>query len=126
MTFPQSWTQTFQLRPKPKQRPRLGKNGRVFTPSTTKEFEEQVRDQYAGPSFDGPVAVAIVFNTDSFDIAITAMDESQRPKHVRADLDNLQKAVLDGLQGDGGAFADDRNVHALSASLAERAAETAA
>ena len=125
MTVATTHRQTFPFRPKPKQRPRLGKGRRVFTPDETLEFEDLIRTNYDGPVFEGPVSVDVVFDTDCFVVTITEMPESVRPKHVRGDVDNLQKAVLDGLQDkkkkgvvlEVGAFPDDRQVHALSAAM---------
>ena len=87
--------------PVPKGRPRMG-NGHVYTPSRTREFEEAIgwawRETGAAP-FEGDVVVTV---------------DIYEPSRA-ADLDNYVKACLDGLNGL--AFADDRQVTSLAASV---------
>jgi len=97
----------------PKARPRKGKHG-FYTPKTTQQFENFIK-MIASRHFKQPVAEA-----EPIDIAITF--KLPRPKRLtwktkpmpeipcasRPDLDNLEKSVLDGLQGI--AFIDDRQV----------------
>lgn len=81
-------------KPVPKARPRLGVNGKMYTPRETKEFEELVgwctRSVVKKPT-EKPVRV----NIDVY-------------SRTRADIDNIAKAILDGLSGI--AFLDDRQV----------------
>jgi len=88
----------------PKARPRKGKHG-FYTPKTTQQFENFIK---------------MIASQHFIDIAITF--KLPRPKRItwktkpmpeipcasRPDLDNLEKSVLDGLQGI--AFIDDRQV----------------
>jgi Holliday junction resolvase RusA-like endonuclease len=93
--------------PRPKERPRLGKGGHVYTPARTAHFEESVR-VYAmqavarfGWRFDAGARYALtlrVFQSDG----------------RRIDLDNVAKAISDALNGL--AFADDSQVDRLVAS----------
>jgi len=69
--------------PIPKARARVV-NGHAYTPQTTVEWEAQVRRNYIGPRFDGPVSIEMHF---------------WRRNKRRADLDNLEKAVMDSLNG---------------------------
>jgi Holliday junction resolvase RusA-like endonuclease len=109
-------------RPVPKARPRLGAGGRVFTPTTTTAAERAVASAAwrAWPNdaafSDRPVEIDATF--------IYAVPASW-PKHRRlaavagdvpmvagADIDNLLKTVLDGLNG--GPITDDSRVIAVS------------
>ncbi len=86
-------------RPVPKGRPRF-KNGHAYTPKKTREYEDLVayHSLHKQGSFpEGPVRVTLSFHTKS-----------------KADLDNLIKSVLDGVQL-AGVFKDDRQVRAINA-----------
>lgn len=93
---------TIPGRPVPKQRPRMGRNGHVYTPKNCREYEEKVavvasslfRKPYAGP-----VALEVHFFLAS------------RP----GDLDNYVKAVSDGLNCI--AYQDDRQVVEIKAKI---------
>ena len=109
-----AFTVTVEGRPKPKGRPRLGRGGRVFTPKATIEFENHIRDCYlhaSGPLYEDPVHVDIVYTRAETEITITPMGEHKTA--LVADVDNLIKATLDGLQG--AAFMNDRIVHSVTA-----------
>lgn len=83
-----------QARPVPKARPRLGVNGRLYTPRETKEFEELV-GWYTRSVVRNPTEKPVRVHIDIF-------------SKTRADIDNIAKAILDGLNGV--AFLDDRQV----------------
>lgn len=91
----------------PKGRPRIA-NGHTYTPARTKDFEEQVGWAYkmainngeAEEFFDGERLIC--------DIIFSFISTS-----TRADIDNLVKSVLDGLNGV--AYDDDRQVDILIA-----------
>lgn len=104
-------------KPQPKQRPRLARNGAIYTPAATQAYERLVarHAKLAGAKpVSGPVHVEI---TSMFAIPKSwskkrkAAAEGQ-PHISRPDLDNLVKSVLDGLNGV--AFADDALVHSVS------------
>lgn len=90
--------------PVAKGRPRFG-NGRTFTPQATREAEEVVREQigtkYRGKPFDGALRVQMTF----FMPIPKSLSEKKRkslvgePHIKRPDVDNLQKLVLDSLNG---------------------------
>lgn len=82
-------------RPVPKERPRVGRAGNVYTPRATKEYEEAVawavrasRQRVEG---DCEVFITVRCETRGFDI------------------DNVLKGLLDGMEK-GGAFSNDRQV----------------
>jgi Holliday junction resolvase RusA-like endonuclease len=117
MTDPMTHTFTVSGRPKSKDRPRLGRRRKVFTPEATINAEEAIARAYLesdGPIFDGPVHVDVAYTFKGQTITITeAPDE---PLTLwQSDIDNLLKTTLDGLQRSGGAFADDKQVRRISA-----------
>ena len=77
----------FSGNPIPKARPRFG-FGRVYTEESTSEWEEtvgwQCKDQFKHRPLLGPLSIDFIFYRDNL---------------RRVDLENLEKAMLDGLQG---------------------------
>ena len=90
--------------PIPKARPRVIEGGSTFTPKATKEWERAV----------GWSALASGVHVIPGNLAVTL--NFRRKGKRRADLDNLCKAVLDGLNGV--AYEDDYQVVSLSATVA--------
>lgn len=87
-------------RPVPKERPRLGRGGNIYTPKKTKEYEQLVgwrAKQAIKKPINGDVAVNIVVYVKN---------------NVYPDLDNIGKSILDGLQGI--AYRNDRQVSIFS------------
>lgn len=99
-------------KPQVKQRPRMTRRGRVFTPEKTLLAEQAVAAQYKGPLFEGPVAVEMRFGIDYIGIHIADLDY-QPIKGLRGDLDNYVKMVADGLNGI--AWNDDRQIKSVYA-----------
>ena len=102
-------------RPQSKQRPRLGKGGRVYTPTRTLRYEHSVAAAFLvatrgrrRAAYTGPVELRIrcVFAT----------------MH-RRDLDNVVKAICDGLNGV--AYADDCQVTSIRAEREQGSEERA-
>lgn len=93
-------TFTVPGRPVLKQRPRVGKNGKIYTPKKSRDYEEQVawaaRPVFKEP-YLGPVGLQIQVYLS-------------RPG---GDLDNYVKTIQDGLNGI--AWRDDRQVKMLFA-----------
>ena len=105
-------------RPTPKQRPRLGKGGKVYTPNSTKVFEEICRLSYGNRYyFDKEyISIKIVFKfkvpkSYSKTKYSEAIEGKIRPS--TNDIDNLLKSVLDGLNGK--AWKDDRYIYSIEA-----------
>jgi Holliday junction resolvase RusA-like endonuclease len=105
---------TFVIPGKPfaKQRPRFG-NGRTYTPKATISFEQTVRtcaSQVITEPLEGPVKVEILATFEpakSWSKKKTA--EHLNKSHMqRPDLDNIEKAICDGLNRT--AFADDGQI----------------
>ncbi len=95
-------TFTVPGRPVPKQRPRLGRNGNVYTPRNCRDYEKAVgwtaKRLFKSP-LEGPVElqVRLYFNSRG------------------GDLDNYIKAICDGLNGV--AWLDDSQVERIKASM---------
>ncbi len=95
----------------PKQRPRKGKGGRMFTPPETREFERLVKEW----GYDcGMTPVRYPIRA-----TLTVYDETSEPDLVshsvlgmvyygKKDLDNIGKAVFDALNGV--AYKDDKQL----------------
>lgn len=100
--------------PKGKQRPRFNKmTGVTYTPSETKAYEKRVKYNYylqGGRKFDGAVKIEVW--------AFMQIPRSASKKHAeelkgapctkKPDVDNVLKAVMDGLSGI--AYDDDKQV----------------
>ena len=93
--------------PVPKERPRVvvgrGKRPRAYTPERTRDWEQQI----------GWSALEAGVEVVAGDVAVDL--HFRRKGRRRADLDNMVKACLDGLNGV--AYDDDYQVVALSASV---------
>lgn len=92
----------FWLRPTPKQRPRFDpRSGKAYSPDKTRAFEQHIamlcRSQMALGEYE------MLQNDVGLDVTF------HRLNHGRADIDNLLKALLDGLDN-GGLYQDDRQV----------------
>jgi len=96
----------FNMRPEPKERPRLGRNDRAYTPKKTAAAESFIAmvtrtemNRRDVPAFQGDVGLDIEFD---------------RTGYKRADIDNMVKLLMDGLQK-GGAYLDDKQVTSIKA-----------
>ena len=105
---------------KAKERPRVGKGGRIYTPNGTHKYEKLVKNIYQEKGiyyFDGEyISVKIIFWFEipkSYNKAKhqAAAEGFLRPS--RADIDNYIKSVLDGLNKV--AYADDRYIYKIEA-----------
>lgn len=99
------------IMPVPKGRPRYA-NGHAYTPKRTRDYEETIRSAWKYGMLEGPLFVEMYFN-----FPIPKKGDPLwigRPHLKHPDLDNLVKAVLDGLQGK--AFKDDSEVCMINAS----------
>lgn len=88
-----------------KERPRLARNGATFTPQRTVEFEKLIGnawfEKYGETKLQGMVQVWIYFGTKT---------------HMKQDVDNLAKSVLDGLERANAFENGDQQVYKLTAS----------
>ena len=107
-----SYTFTIEGRPKAKGRPRATKAGHLYTPAATKKWEDEVAKAYRGPHF-GDAILSADFAFWPTHVTVTISDTDATKSTLNADIDNLVKAVLDGLNGV--AFDDDRQIHELAA-----------
>jgi len=82
-------------RPVPKGRPRIGTSGTVYTPKPTRDYEQAVA--WAVRASRGRVE-------GDCEVFITIRGKTQR-----GDIDNIAKALLDGLEK-GGGITNDRQV----------------
>lgn len=100
----------FDVDPVAKQRPRMTRAGRVFTPKKTKDFEkliaELARYQYQGAPLVEELFVVCEFKFKS----------PKKPAHAypsRSDLDNYLKSILDAMNNV--IYKDDRQITHLLA-----------
>ena len=109
-----TYTMTVNTTPVPKGRPRFYGNHAV-TPEKTRLYEALIRDSWTYGKMEGPIIVSMKF---TFEIPKSYSKKKRsellyRPKTTKPDLDNLVKAVLDGLNGT--AFDDDSRIHRIMA-----------
>ncbi|MFO0417802.1 MAG: RusA family crossover junction endodeoxyribonuclease [Planctomycetota bacterium] len=100
-------------------RPRRGRKSRAYTPQRTVHFENSVAAAYqaAGGTHWGdiPVGMELEIHKDGISVDVFPLESSVRPVGIRGDIDNIVKAVQDGLNGV--AWADDRQVELLVVSF---------
>jgi Holliday junction resolvase RusA-like endonuclease len=111
--------------PVPKGRPRMTRRGRVYTPAKTVEYERTVSIAAqeaksrlcSGMLFDGPVMVTIHchFAMPPSWSRKRKTEMLHQPHAQLPDLDNLVKAVLDGLNHTHHIWTDDKQVAAVTA-----------
>ena len=107
-------------KPTAKGRPRRSRSGHMYTPKITRDFEafveSCVREVADGYVFDGPLEVWICHyfpvpkSTAKRDLPY--MEGAPRAK--RPDLENLNKALIDGCQN-AGVFHDDSQICRINA-----------
>ena len=101
-----------------KERPKFY-NGHAVTPEKTKAYEKKVKrlwNEEVGHTFHGAVQVGIIavhkIPKSAPKSARRMMLEGERRPGIKPDIDNIAKAVLDGLNG--AAFDDDKQVASLT------------
>lgn len=100
----------FKFPPQVKQRPRMTRRGRVFTPAKTLEFEAAVAKAWRFKPLEGDVVVEIYLHKDTFTVCVDNYKGDTTTK-LRGDIDNYVKSILDGLNGV--AFIDDKYIREL-------------
>ena len=107
---------TFEIHGQPfaKERPRFSRaSGRAYTPSKTVSFEHKV-GQIAMQHFPQPIEGAVKVTILASFLPAKSWSKKKTEAHLnrshtqRPDLDNIEKAILDGLSRI--AFADDSKV----------------
>ena len=103
---------------KAKARPRVGKGGRIYTPSDSHKYEKKVRECYEGNYYfdDEYISIKIIFwfsipKSYSKVKHQAAAEGFIRP--TKGDTDNYIKSILDGLNGTS--WKDDRFVYKIEA-----------
>jgi Holliday junction resolvase RusA-like endonuclease len=107
---------TFDYKPESKQRPRFGARGKVYNPQRKKalgykwEAARQMRLQDSESTLESPVCVNMVFHMPMPKSWSQKRKKEQfgKPMTSKPDIDNMQKFVLDILNGI--AYQDDRYV----------------
>ena len=105
---------TVKGQPKGKGRPRFTKNGHVYTPESTRIYEEEIKlrykEKFKNEMFDGNIAVEVFINKKPASYLGIRKYNKLLGKYcnIKPDTDNVVKAVLDALNGV--AYADDKNV----------------
>lgn len=104
------YTLEIDVRPFPKERPRLSRGRIVYTPHKTRNFENQIayewKKKYKGLILKGAVKLDLVF-------VFKKAKSCKKTFHTqRPDIDNLLKSILDGLNKV--AFVDDCQVVELN------------
>ena len=92
-------TFTVPGRPRGKERPRVGRNGKFYTPKTTREYEESVawfaKTAYKEEPTKDPVR----------------LDLTIRSSKSRADISNILKSIEDGMNGI--IYVDDKQIEEI-------------
>jgi Holliday junction resolvase RusA-like endonuclease len=101
-------------RPQVKQRPRMTRRGRAYTPQQTHLAEDAIRNGWTGPCFSGPVYLEVDFHKDGSIVTVGILDEEAYPSTpLRGDIDNYVKLVMDGLNR--AAYDDDSQIRLIVA-----------
>lgn len=103
--------QVFEWKPKTKARPRVTKYG-TYTEKATLDAEANIRNQYDGPLFEGPVKVSIEFTNTQVHFTIEDC-EPYLNRRLNGDIDNFEKLILDSLNEK--AYVDDKQIVSLTA-----------
>ncbi len=110
-------------RPVPYPRSSINRAGRRFTPEKFRQWQHAaawlIRGSDVRRDIRGPVRIRLDVHSDGILVELDELtnlghEGRARPKHVRGDLDNYSKAVLDAIQfkigGGPGWIDDDRQV----------------
>lgn len=100
------------IEPRAKGRPRVTRSGHAFTPKTTKEFSDAVKALTTTlEPLDGPLEMSVIY-VFSRPKSLVSRNPIRQPRPHRPDLDNLDKALLDALNGQ--AYGDDQQICRLT------------
>lgn len=91
------WSATLPIEAVAKGRPRFTKMGRAFTPAKTRAAEKAVKDLILILKPKEPIAGALALNIEFVLVKPKSVKNRDFP-HVRPDLDNYAKLIMDVLQ----------------------------
>ena len=94
-----------------KERPRKGKNGKMFTPPATRKFEKAVADWGKSVNMTPvlyPIRVRLTIADPTDDPDLIEHSNAGLVYNMKRDLDNMAKSILDGLNGV--AYSDDKQI----------------
>ena len=114
MTEPTAHTIVIKRRPKVKARPRHTIGGNVFTPKTTLQEEDHVKqawEEQVGKTLDCPVEISLRYSPT--ETILTVLESPHNAKTLRGDLDNYVKLTMDALNEV--AWVDDKQIVRISA-----------
>ena len=109
--------QFFEVRPRPKGRPRMSPRGFAYTPPETVKYEKMIASMYEGPKYeDERLCVHLKFSESGVELDIEPakplkMVKKSGGRKLSGDIDNYAKAVLDALNGV--AYNDDKQIVVL-------------
>lgn len=107
-------TQTYEVRPQVKQRPRMTRRGKAYTPIKTHLAENVIGEGWSGPKFEGPIYMIVQFDKTSTVVTVGTLDADEYgTTPLRGDIDNYLKLVMDGLNGV--AYEDDSQIRLVEA-----------
>jgi len=108
------YKQFIPIRPLAKERPRATRNGHVYTPKRTSDYEKAVASAYKGPLFDASytIEVCLEFSIEGTTLVVSATKNPDHKSSLRGDVDNYVKAILDALNGV--AWQDDKQIIELT------------
>lgn len=107
-----AWSASFEVKIRPKGRPRFTRSGHAYTPKTTKEAEAELKELLLSKNpvcLEGALAISVTFYLKRPKSAKGRPHPTTRP-----DLDNLLKLVLDS--GNGILYKDDSQICHMSVS----------
>lgn len=119
---PESGMLRLNLRGKPKPRPRVTENGTYNDGEYTRwkwAVGHELRALGIKNQIVAPVRLDAVFGTDYIDFQLFPLIDHVRPKHVRADVDNLSGGLMDALQ-EAGTIANDELIREMHIWLPNR------
>lgn len=99
----------------PKERPRKSKSGGMYTPATTRNFEKSVKEWAINEGMQKvnyPIRVRLSIYDRTADTELIELSRNGIAFAELRDLDNMAKAVLDGLNGV--MYKDDRQIVELT------------
>ena len=100
---------TIPITPESKQRPGFTKFGKAYTPKKTRDYEKKISDYFSSHlnvgtfNKDVPIVVNLIFGMpipkSTSKKRVKVMLEGAIKPTKKPDIDNMQKAVLDALNG---------------------------